>query len=86
MVQLLITFSNYFFDIVVTLAALNGSKMLWLELLLALPKSLAVTRIFFFMVYLRHYFNTSPLRRCNCWPLGGLVTAAKLRKLSNNRA
>jgi hypothetical protein len=26
-----------------------------------LPKSLAVTRIFFFMVYLRHYFNCSTL-------------------------
>jgi hypothetical protein len=34
-----------------------------------------------------NWMYTSPLRRCNCWPLGGgLVTAAKLRKLSNNRA
>jgi hypothetical protein len=32
-----------------------------LELLLVLPKSLAVTRIFFFMVYYRHYFNCSTL-------------------------
>jgi hypothetical protein len=31
------------------------------ELLLVLPKSLAVTRIYFFMVYLRHYFNCSTL-------------------------
>jgi hypothetical protein len=33
-----------------------------------LPKSLAATRIIFFMVYLRHYFNCStlvPLKKCN---------------------